>query len=533
MNKYPIIGKRERFKIKEKRTTKNNEDVEKYVTVLGDWRSQLRTLDRHESAGKTDRHLIRSFCVLHQCLVFCCILLDKVKTLLSDKGKLTYEKINQLNDLKVDLYKLTKLLDEINLIYNNFCGFKQEITIEYVYEFNLDNALSSIESAISNLNHPEINDLFDLDITPEDVLCSVLGLKDEFACRLLELTPYMRKHKSEKVHLLTFLKEFKEEDSIKNLRDGEKVAKILCKIGFTKHRSEFIAKWITSMPDPNHKPILSWVKTYIEDHFKYDIFLNDQVSYFPFKNDNQNEWFTVNIPRLDEEGRHSHPINMINVASQEDALHHVGSKVAELNENNPETEVYFHCTDHESAVDIVEIGIVLGFGRKKSDFSDGAGFYMVNNAKFSLEQYGKTSTHPAIIMFDVSAQKLSKFKGIDLSSAEKEEDWKLIVEYFRSSSHGIGNLPKNLFSHIRQCDYIRGPVSLNGSIENNTLSQGVEQICIKERELAKLIGHPSLILGVIFLKAHELIQKGNELGSKDDNHDMAELKIEPIIIDKI
>ncbi|XP_046848184.1 uncharacterized protein LOC124441726 [Xenia sp. Carnegie-2017] len=542
MNKYPIIEHcpiiciDEHFtskigKITEKRTTKNNEDVEKYVTVLGDWRSELRTLDRQERAGKTDPHLIRSICVLHQCLVFCFILLDKVKTLLSDKGKLSYEKISQLNDLKVDLYKLTELLDAINLIYNNFFGFKQEITIEYVYEFNLDNALSSIESAISNLNHPEVNDLFDLELTQEDILCSVLGLKDEFGCRLLKLSPYMRKHKSEKVHLLRFLKEFKEEDGIKNLRDGEKVAEILFKIGFTKHRSQFIANWITNMPDPNHKPILSWVETYIENHFKYDIFLNDEVSDFPFKNDNQNEWFTVTIPRLDEEGRHSHPINMINVESQEDALYHVGSKVAELNENNPGTEVYFHCTDHESAVDILEDRIVLGFGRKKSDFSDGEGFYMVNKAKFSLEQYGKTSTHPAIIMFDVSPQKLSKFKGIDLSSAEKDKDWKLIVEYFRSSSHGIGNLPKNLFSHIRQCDYIRGPVSLNGSIENNTLSQGVEQICIKKRELAKQIWHPSSILGVIFLKAHKLIQKGNELGSKDDDHGIAKLKIDQIIID--
>ncbi|XP_046855686.1 uncharacterized protein LOC124448764 [Xenia sp. Carnegie-2017] len=324
----------------------------------------------------------------------------------------------------------------------------------------------------------------------------------------------MRKHKSEKENLLRFLKEFEEEDSIENLRDSKEVAEILCKIGFTKHRSQFIAKWITNMSDPNHKQILSWVEIYIENDFKYDIFLNDQVMDFPFKNDNQNGWFTENFSRFDEEGRYSHPVNMINVESQEDALCHVESEVAELNKKNPETKVYFHCTDHKSVVDILEDRIELGFGRDKSDFSDGEGFYMVNDAKFSLEQYGLSSTHPAIIMFDVSPQKLSKFKGIDLSSAEKDKDWKLIVEYFRSGSHGIGNLPKNLFLHIRQCDYIRGPVSLNGSIENNTLSQGVEQICIKKRELANQIGHPSSILGVIFLKAHQLIQKGNELGSK-------------------
>ncbi|XP_046855081.1 uncharacterized protein LOC124448106 [Xenia sp. Carnegie-2017] len=314
------------------------------------------------------------------------------------------------------------------------------------------------------------------------------------------------------------------------------------------------------MADPNHKPILSWVETYIENHFKYNVLLNDQVFNFPYES-NLNEWFTeyfscfdeegrhshplnmINVESqedalchvisifaklnkknpetkvyfhstVDEEGRHSHPVNMINVESQEDALCHVKSEVAKLNKKNPETKVYFHSTDHKSAVDILEDRIELGFGRDKSDFSDGEGFYMINDAKFSLEQYGLSSTHPAIIMFDVSPQKLSKFKGIDLSSAEKEEDWKLIVEYFRSSSHGIGNLPKNLFSHIRQCDYIRGPVSINGSIKNNTLSQGVEQICIKKRELAKQIGHPSSILGAIFLKAHELIQKENELGSK-------------------
>ncbi|XP_046846845.1 uncharacterized protein LOC124440493 [Xenia sp. Carnegie-2017] len=496
---YPILRVDKHFTSK---IGKINEDVEKFVTDLSGWQVELRILCRSQqkSAGRRERYLIRSICVLHQCLVFCCILLDKVKTLLSDKGKLTYEKINQLNNLKVDLNNLTKLLNETNLNYNNCCGIKQEIRDDENLE-NLTNAMDKIKSTISNLNHPEINDLFDLNITPENILCSVLGLKVEFGFRLSKLSPHMREHRSEKENLLRFLKEFDEEDSIENLRDSKKVAKILCKIGFTKPRSQFIAKWITSMPDPNHKPILSWVETYIENHFKYDILLNDQVSYFPFKDDIQNELFTEYFSRFDEDGKHSHPVNMINFDLQEDAICHVESEVAKLNKKNPETKVYFHSTDHKSAVDILEDRIELGFGRDKSDFSDGEGFYMVNDAKFSLEQYGLSSTHAAIIMFDVSPQKLSKFNGIDLSSAEKEEDWKLIVEYFRSSSPGIGNLSNNLFSHIRQCDFIRGPVSINGSIKNNTLYQGVEQICIKKRELANQIGHPSSILGVIFLEA--------------------------------
>ncbi|XP_046846814.1 uncharacterized protein LOC124440462 [Xenia sp. Carnegie-2017] len=519
MNTYPIIGILERLTSNNdlintlKLALKNFEDDDLKEIVIWHFRWQLkhhlpksRLLDLRES-GKPQLELLDYFIgpifVCHRCFVFCGILLNEVKALLSDDDKLTDEKTGQLYKLKKDLTDLTMLLDKRYLYDYNFGGLKKEIR-DVANDVDLVEVVKNIKSIISNLNHPEINNLFDLELTPEDILCSVLGLKDEFACRLLEISPHMREHRSEKENLLRFLKEFKEEDSIENLRDSEDVAEILCKIGFTKHRSQFIAKWITNMPDPDHKPILSWVETYIENHFKYDILLNDQVSDFPFKNDNQNEWFTVSIPRFDKEGKDSHQVNVINVARQKDALNHVISIVSKLNENNPVTEVYFHCTDHNSAVDILEIGIELGFGRDKLDFSDGEGFYMVNNAKFSLAHYGMTSTHPAIIMFDVSPQKLSKFKGIDLSSAEKEEDWNSIVEYFHSGSHGIGNLPKNLYSQLRQCDYIRGPVSINDFIQNNTLSQGIEQICIKKQELANQIGHPSSILGVIFLKAPKI-----------------------------
>ncbi|XP_046846835.1 uncharacterized protein LOC124440482 [Xenia sp. Carnegie-2017] len=517
MNKYPIIGNLKRFTSKNdlistiKLTLKDFEDVNLKKNVIWHFQWQLKCLlpkslmlDLQKTINKPKlEYFMDSIFVCYQCFVFCGILLNEVKALLSDDDKLTSEERGQLNKLKVDLNDLTKLLDKTYLYYYNFGGLKKEIR-DVANDVDLAKVVKNIESTISNLNHPEINDLFDLELTPEDVLCSVLGLKDEFACRLSKLSPHMKKHRSEKENLLRFLKDFKEEDSVKNLRDSEEVAKILCKIGFTKHRSEFIAKWITNMADPNHKPILSWVETYIENHFKYNVLLNDQVSDFPFKNDNQNVWCTLNIPRFDKKGKHSHPVNVVNVAREKDAFKYVKLIVAKLNENNPETEVYFHCTDHNSALDILKIGIELGFGRDKLDFSDGEGFYMVNNAKFSLERYGLSSTHPAIIMFDVSPQKLSKFKGIDLSSAEKEEEWNSIVEYFRSGSPGIGNLPKNLFSQLRQCDYIRGPVSINGSIENNTLPQGDEQICIKKQELAKLIGHPSSILGVIFLKAPKI-----------------------------
>ncbi|XP_046855069.1 uncharacterized protein LOC124448102 [Xenia sp. Carnegie-2017] len=524
MNKYPIIVNLERFTSKNdlintiKLALKNFEDdnVKKIVIHHFQWQPKHHLPKSQMSEKKINiseaqvHYFLGSIFVCYQCFVFCGILLNEVKALLSDEDKLTSEERGQLNNLKVDLNYLTKLLDKRCLYDYNFGGFKKEVR-DVANDVDLVKVVKNIESTISNLNHPEVNDLFDLELTREDILCSVLGLKDEFGCRLFELSPHMREHRSEKENLLRFLKEFKEEDSIENLRDSKDVADILFKIGFTKHRSQFIAKWITSMPDPNHKPILSWVETYIENHFRYDILLKDQVFDFPFENDYRKKLFTVNFSRFDEEGRHSHPVNMTNFESPEDALHHVESKVAELNENdpelnknNPQRKVYFHCTDHKSAVDILEIGIELGFGRDKLDFSDGEGFYMVNNAEFSLAHYGKTSTHPAIIMFDVSPQELSNFKGIDLSSAEKEEDWKLIVEYFRSGSHGIGNLPKNLLSHIRQWDYIRGPVSLNGFIEKNTLSQKIEQICIKKQELAKLIGHPSSILEVIFLKAPKI-----------------------------
>ena len=432
-------------------------------------------------------NLMEAMAGLHQCSIFYRDFLDEVVKLLSFDKELSFENIELLKNLKANLIHLTKFLDEIFLRYSKFG--KKKSSIEGVVEDK--------ESAFYYPNLPEIDYLVDLKLTPEEVLCSHLGLREELADRLTDISDHMREHKSEKVHLLIFLGDKKE--IIENLRESNAVAETLCNMGFTKHRSQVIANWIRSMPDPNCRSIFSWVETYIENHFKYDIFLNDQFLDFPYKNDHLNEWFTEYVSQFDDEGDLvEYPVNIINVESQEDALRNVESKVAEKGISDPKVNIYFHVTDHIGAQNILEDTIKLHNGLERSDFSDG--LYLSNNPSFSLEQYATSSSHPAIIMFDVDPNKLSEFKGIDLSSDEKNEEWKSIVQYFRSGRQKSMNLSKSLQSQIKKCDYIKGPVYLDDTSLSYASFKDVEQICIKERQLAQLIGCPLSIVGVVFFK---------------------------------
>ncbi|XP_046857651.1 uncharacterized protein LOC124451062 [Xenia sp. Carnegie-2017] len=490
MENYPITTNME------KTDEPRQKNADKYLKTLVRKLSNSQMLNLKTNYTVFYHHIVKpwdtflaAICVIHQYCVFSHILLMEVNKLLVDNNR---KDTRRLKNLQQNLTRLTKCLDEISLHYSKFAFRKEKIK-------KIKKVVKKIRNDIRKL--PEINHLYDLKLTKDDILCSVLGLKREVACRLHDLSHYIRKHKSDKKNLLQLLKEFEEDDSINNLRNSNDVAVILQRIGFTKHRSDFIANWIVNMDDPDHKSILSWVEIYIENHFQYDTVLNDKVLDFPYKQHRLDKWFQESVSRFDEEGNsHPHSVNIINVKSQEDARQQIEKIEIKVWQSNPGMEVYFHCTDHKSAENILENSIHLGYSREKSDFSDGEGFYVANDVQYVLKQHGTTSSHIAILMFDMTPTKQSKFKEMNLSSSEKIEDWKSIVQYFRSGKKNVNNLSQSLRSQIRNCDYIRGRVSCRGA-SLNCANNSVEQICIKSQELADLIGYPSSILGVLFIEA--------------------------------
>ena len=243
------------------------------------------------------RHATRNFLyvlgaleVVHQGLFHSNILLKHVEMFL-EKGikngvesdpaaKISEEEVRKLTQLKENLLDLNNFLDCVLLHYSSFGSKLPDIE-------KIKRASSTISKAINGLKPDRLKQLVPESlVTEEDVLCSVLALNDEFADRLRNLSAGIRNHKTDLYFSSCFLKECYDSFDLEDLSDD---AAKLQNMGFTENRSNVIAKWIAEQPLPKHKSLLAWAEIYLENLFKYDIFLNDHVSKFPYEENRLNE----------------------------------------------------------------------------------------------------------------------------------------------------------------------------------------------------------------------------------------------------
>ena len=396
--------------------------------------------------------------------------------------------IETLKKLKQHLINLNNFLDSVLLHYSSF-----GINLSPTLIDNIKHAAKKIDKLISNLKSDRLMELMPhYKVTEEDVLCSVLGLNDELADMLKNLKPEIRKHKSDMYFLLCFLKERHEALNMENLHDR---VEILKEMGFTENRSDVITKWIDKQPFAEHKSTLAWAEIYIEDLFKYDIFLNDRVPKFPFRANHLGQWFTEEVDRgEDENDSESLPqVSIINVCTEADAKKHINEKIAKFKEKNPEGKLYFHGTDHSGAKNILEDGIKLGRGKKCSDFSDGGGFYVADHSEYALD-WAEKNKAAAVILFSINSDDLDR-PNLDLR--DDREKWSIVTKCFRSGEQH--NLSKALKKEIRKSQYIIGPISGDGVPVNKKWRNKVQQICIRKEDMADVVGDPSSIVGIVFL----------------------------------
>jgi hypothetical protein len=433
--------------------------------------------------------------LLHQGLFHSKILLKHVEQILyederngvdCDSKKFSEEEVQKLTKLKENLLKLNKFLDCVLLQYSSFSCQLPPALIK-----NVKNAAKKVYQVINQLKPDRLNNLIPYStVTEEDVLCSVLGLSDDFANRLKDLSEEMRQHKTDMYFLLYFLKDRYDCLNVESLHDTDEVAR-LQKMGFTENRSSVIARWIDEQPFPRHKSLLAWAQIYIENLFKYDIFLNDHVSRFPYQERCLNQWFGVDADCGESEDGCVSQVSVINTTTQKDACHIADKTKAEFEGKNKKRNFYFHGTDHKSAQNILENGINLRDGQTGCDFSHGCGFYVADKFECALE-YASKSKAAAVVLFNLSDDCLKK--GIDLSDPERHKDLQSVSEYFRSGEPRKHRLDKKLYEDINNCNYIIGPISMDGISKSKR-----RQICIKDEEMADEIGSPSNIVGIVFL----------------------------------
>ena len=409
--------------------------------------------------------------------------------------ELSSKSVRNLRKLKENAKELNKFLDWILLHYSSFSW----TTLPSVKK--VKSLAKKTCKAIKALP-PERFNTSDLhEVTEEDILCSVLGLDDDAALWLKNLDKRMRQHRTDKYFLLCFIKEHDVSCNVENLRDTAVVEHALQKMSFTENRSSIVAKWISEQPIPEEKTLLTWAKIYIQNLFKYDIFLNNEVSRFPYKKRILDKWFVEKVNRANDDDDATE-VHMINVITKNGSLNRVREKIDEYNtRKKPEDCLYFHGTDHESAKNILQNGIFLDEGDKACDFSHGHGFYVTDDLEYALDYaHSKVKAAAAVIIFNISYSVITRFRGLDLSGPDQRDNFKSVTKYFRSGKQQ-SNIPhRKLYNTINNADYISGPISRDGrASENNRWQRDVTQICIRKEDMASEFGKLPHILGIVFL----------------------------------
>ncbi|XP_028409893.1 uncharacterized protein LOC114532557 [Dendronephthya gigantea] len=324
--------------------------------------------------------------------------------------------------------------------------------------------------------------------TEENVLCSILGLQDDIACRLRNLSEEMRRHRVDKYFILCFIEQRDESENVEDLRDTKTLKCALQKMGFTKYRSNVVANWIAKQPFPEHISLLAWAKIYIEGLFKYDIRLNHKVPKFPFRESDLNKWFTVSV---DNERDDASFVPVLNTTTKDEAVTQINDLTSQVKSKDPKGQLFFHGTDHVSAKNILDDGIKLGCGKVRCDFSNGKGFYLVNDFEYALN-WAQKDKAAAVILFKITHDHLNGVQGLDLSGSERHKDLEAIIKFFRSGEQHRNKLSEKLKHEVKSCDYIVGPISRDNV-------KDVQQICIRKEEMAGSIGDMLFIEGVVFL----------------------------------
>jgi len=159
--------------------------------------------------------------------------------------------------------------------------------------------------------------------------------------------------------------------------------------------------------------------------------------------------------------------------------------------------IWFHGTSYSHAKDILNNGIMLNRGRPRQDFSDGYGFYLSQYyetaAKWAIGRNLSPERYASVLVYNFDYEVSENYNGMDLYEHGLLEIWKKVINYNRN-----GVAPeKELKDDIDETDFIRGPMSGDGHKEDQLTPKKVNQLCIKNRNMAKEISR--MLIAVFYI----------------------------------
>ena len=308
-------------------------------------------------------------------------------------------------------------------------------------------------------------------------VCSLLGLRLDFLDRLEEMPPEIRDHQTLCYWIVNFLRN-NNETLTTTEKNSLSYKEQLYAIGFDPLSSVVENILERAGSGEQHIEACEWAERRVQDEFKYNILLSQQSKRFPFEIDGRAEW----LERDD--------VIIANVVTKKsESSMKTQSMLRKLELYDEQNVVLFHGTDHESACDIMNgRGIHLGAGRKKRDFSSGAGFYLTKNLDDAFIWACSTTVKPAILVFRVELDFLNKASKLNLNEGDGLTKWREIVNFFR-----LDKGPAHIRSSLSACDLIEGKSAratrsgpTNGNalmFEQNTSSY---QMCLISKKFAEM-----------------------------------------------
>lgn len=479
--------------------------------------------------------------VIEQGKVFTDKLRDVVSKLIIAEKEMKTEsstlsrKLKKLTELKKSLDELTRHLDRIVTFYNaKILGFHPKVdlpALEDVKQLNKQLRLLN-----SSLTEGELVSLFAsydaaFSTSNEVIICTILGLSDDYGYWLQELDTDMLMHQPLLYHLQKSIENEESEleaDGSLCVAGKQALAENLHKLGFNKETAKIITQHIPDEFADLQKPSY-WAVRYLDHAFRLHPLLCNGPRYLqnehlldewcnimlPFDSgeitDSEIAQLALNETRKSEDARlvlkdtkeskdaRLCAVRMINISSEKshgNVL--VGQFLKELKDDE-NFRIVFHGTTHESAMSVIAHGIILTRGSKEQDFSNGDGFYVsekFDNAKaWSRAARGD---HGAVIVYKVIRSLLNPDENNGLDLSQDVLQWQEVV---RCCRNGYRN--RKCRKAFEKYAFIQGPPCKNprdvqGSNPLLPCEESGNQLCIRDDSFAEDFGSLNNVACVIF-----------------------------------
>lgn len=373
----------------------------------------------------------------------------------------------------------------------------------------------------------KIQEQLKVKISPDHLLCMVLGIEADCADWLARMDKETRGHRTDQ----DFIKQYIDRKSMEEINreqdiDGEMIEQENSEEGiveefaaqfellqFTESRSKCLVVWLNKMDEDirNHLSVLDWAKVYIKNTFNYNILFTN-VPDFQYKPETTEQWVDQVIKCPKKTRKRDNTSRLCQRADKVKIYNRIDFIQRDCLKYPPESDdshLYLcHGTDPLSAKNIIEHGVQVQKGSLGCDFSGSSqnwcrrGFYLQDNYENAKKWAYNWNRSGAVLVYKIPVDSLQHFNpSLDLT--DSIEKWREVVEYCRARYGRNIEEPEG----YKDAKYIKGPICANGrqvtdrgARPNQYTEYNITQTCILDQAMADSICAITNIDGAIFLK---------------------------------